>query len=245
LTASGVVERFEHVDAPPTFVDWIVFKDGSGGGFAIRVDDCDEIASPLQQALRFVRHAEVIVSALGSATSFPCALTLDREPPREWSVWRLDGVAARVWCAASRPIITFPHTAVSTHRDPNVRVRVYGVVRDVEGLEVGAFVRCQIIDVWMPEIGVRGRGVCRGEGMTVEIDESLQGVHHEIPGVRLDLGEIELRLSDLVGLRPGSVINLGEVALERCFVRLGATVLAEGRFRTSEGQLLLTIDSVL
>ena len=81
--------------------------------------------------------------------------------------------------------------------------------------------------------------------MAIEIDECHEVREQQIPGVRLDLGEIEMRLSDLVGLRPGATINLGEVAFERCFVRLGATVLAEGKFRTSEGQLLLTIESVL
>lgn len=245
LTTSDVVERFEWMDTPPAHADWIVFKDLEGRGFAMWLDDAEDGSSPLQRALCFVRHARATVSALGGAHSLPCALTLEREPPREWSVWRLDGVSARVWFAASCPVIDVPRLSPRPHRDPKVRVRMYGVFRDVEGLEVGALVECQMIDVWMPEIGIRGRCVCGGEGMSVEIDEGEWTSEQQIPGVRLDLGEIEMRLSDLVGLRPGAVINLGEVALERCFVRLGATVLAEGRFQTSGGRLLLTIESVL
>lgn len=81
--------------------------------------------------------------------------------------------------------------------------------------------------------------------MTIEVSSPSEIEERSVPGVRLDLGEIEVRLSDIVGLRPGAVINLGEVTLEKCFVRLGATVLAEGRFASHEGQLLLTIQSVL
>jgi flagellar motor switch/type III secretory pathway protein FliN len=101
------------------------------------------------------------------------------------------------------------------------------------------------LDVWLPEIGIRGHGTCKGGVMTIEVQESGAVEEQHIPGVRLDLGEIEVRLSDLVGLRPGAVLNLGEVVLERCFIRLGATVLAEGRFASVDGKLMLTIDSVL
>ena len=78
LTSSGVVKRFQRVESPSAHRDWMVFKDGGGGGFAIRIDDTCESASPLQRTLRFVRHAQVIVSALGNPRSFPCVLTCDR-----------------------------------------------------------------------------------------------------------------------------------------------------------------------
>jgi flagellar motor switch/type III secretory pathway protein FliN len=126
-----------------------------------------------------------------------------------------------------------------------VRLRIFGAVKGVDNVDVGARIECTALDVWMPEVGIRAHGICRGEEMTIEVDESGIVEDQHIPGVRLDLGEIEMRLSDLVGLRAGAVLNLGDVVLERCFIRLGATVLAEGRFATSEGKLMLTIDSVL
>lgn len=244
LTSSGVVERFKRLEIANAHSDWMIFKDAAGGGFGARLDD-NERSSPLQQTLRFVRHVQAIVKALGSQRSFPCVLTLEREPPPSWGIWELKGVAGTVWCAASIPLLPMPRSYVQAHRDPKVRVKLCGGVRDAVELEVGADVVCETIEVRMPEIGVRGRCVCKGEGMAIEIDECHEVREQQIPGVRLDLGEIEMRLSDLVGLRPGATINLGEVAFERCFVRLGATVLAEGKFRTSEGQLLLTIESVL
>jgi hypothetical protein len=41
------------------------------------------------------------------------------------------------------------------------------------------------------------------------------------------------------------VLNLGSANLERCYVRLGSTILAEGRIISSEGQVTLTIESVV
>lgn len=246
LTSSGVVERFHRVDlSDPPFRDWVIFKDSDGGGFGIRLHDEGESASPLQRTLRFVRQAQATVTALGSPRTLPCVLTLERDPPPAWRVWELVGVAGKLWCAASNPIPQVPRGCVATRRDPKVRVRMYGVVQGGLEPQVGVEIECQTVDVWMPELGIRGRGVCGGEGMAIEIGECGETREPQVPGVRLDLGEVEMRLSDLVGLRPGVTINLGEVALERCFVRLGATVLAEGRFRTSNGQLLLTIESVL
>lgn len=245
LTSSGVVKRFQRVESSQSLPDWILFKGSDGAGFGVRVVTEETLVSPLQRTLRFVRQTQVVVTALGGASSLPYALSLDREPPPTWKVWELTGVAGSVWCAASTPLVKVPRGGLFPLRDPRVRVKVLGVVTDAPQLGPGVEVVCKTIEVRMPELGIRGRCVCGGEGMAIEIDECNTAGEQQVPGVRLDLGEIEMRLSDLVGLRPGATINLGEVTLERCFVRLGATVLAEGRFRTANGQLLLTVDSVL
>jgi len=245
LTSSGVVERFQRIEPPHDEREWVVFKSETDTGFAVRLDGAGEYVSPLQRSLSFVRCAHAVVQGLGGHRAFPCSLSLDRSPPPSWSVWRMDGVAGSLLCAASSPTVRLPIQPVEKGRDPRVRVRVFGSVECGAELEAGTELISETIVVWMPEVGVRARGVCRGGAMSLEVEACEEVGEQQIPGVRLDLGEIEMRLSDLVGLRPGAVINLGDVALERCFIRLGATVLAEGRFRTSEGQVLLTIDSVL
>lgn len=245
LTSSGIVKRFHRMDGLLSTIDWMIFKDLAGNGFGARVADDEALASPLQRTLRFVRQAQATVKALGGPTAIPCVLTLDRQPPSKWGVWEIVGVAGTVWCASSTPVVRMPRRCVGTPRDPRVRVRMYGVVRNVPEHRAGFEVEFETIDLWMPEIGIRGRAKCGEKGMEIEVGEGSEVEEQSVPGVRLDLGEVEMRLSDLVGLRPGVTINLGEVALERCFVRLGATVLAEGRFRASNGQLLLTVESVL
>lgn len=245
LTSSGVVERFRREEASRPSSDWLVFKNQEGAGFAVWLDGSSEYASPLQRSLRFVRQAHALVKGLGSHHVLPCALSLDRAPPSSWEVWRIDGVTTSMWCASSNPVVSVPIRRVEAQREPCARLRMFGSIEGVTELAVGVQVECGTIDARIPEIGVRARGVWREGAMTMEIETCGEIAEQHIPGVRLDLGEIEMRLSDLVGLRPGAVINLGDVAFERCFVRLGATVLAEGRFRHSDGKLLLTIESVL
>jgi len=245
ITSSGVVRRFSSSELPPTEGEWIVFQGDGDRGFGVKVEEDPLLSSSLQRALNYVRSVQKIVRGLGGPLSFPLELSLDRSPPEHWRMCKAEGLIGVVWCAASLPVVELPMRSVEPQPDPLVRVRVFGEVAYLGEMQVGVCVVCEWLDVWMPEVGVRAHGVYRGGEMMVEVDECGSVEGQQVPGVRLDLGEIEMRLSDLVGLRPGAVLNLGEVVLERCFIRLGATVLAEGRFATSEGKLLLTIDSVL
>jgi hypothetical protein len=116
---------------------------------------------------------------------------------------------------------------------------------DVSAIAPGERVMVEGLFVELPDLGIVGRCYWRGGDMTIEVAEDESAFERRVPGVRLDLGEIEVRLSDLVGLRPGAVLNLGSANLERCYVRLGSTILAEGRIISNEGQVTLTIESVV
>ena len=245
ITTSGVIRRFTSYQPITSEGDWIVFRGSGDQGFGVKMDSAARPVSTLQRTLDHVRTVHTIVKSLGGPRSFPFELTLESSPPVHWRTCKVDGLLGGLWCAASVPVAALPLRCVEPQRDPLVRLRIFGAVKGVENVDVGARIECTALDVWMPEVGIRAHGICRGEEMTIEVDESGIVEDQHIPGVRLDLGEIEIRLSDLVGLRAGAVLNLGDVVLERCFIRLGATVLAEGRFATSEGKLMLTIDSVL
>lgn len=245
ITTSGFVRRFTSSESVTSEGHWIVFRGDADQGFGVKMDNATSSASPLQRTLEHLRTIHTIVQSLGGARSFPFELSLENSPPVQWRIAKVDGLLGGLWCAASVPVTALPVRCVESPRDPRVRVRMFGGVKGIETVEMGVSVVCAELDVWMPEIGIRAHGLCRGGVMTIEVDESGAIEEQQIPGVRLDLGEIEMKLSDLVGLRPGAVLNLGEVVLERCFIRLGATVLAEGRFATSEGKLMLTIDSVV
>lgn len=245
LTTSGFVRRFSSSEPANSEDRWIVFRGDGGRGFGVRMEHGPSSLSTLQRALEYVRTVHTIVRSFGGARNFPFELSLESSPPAEWRAWRVNGLVGELWCAASLPVTALPVRGVDPQRDPSVRIRLVAVARGVESVGVGVRVEFVEVHVRLPEVGICGRGVCRGGEMTIEVQESGAVEEQHIPGVRLDLGEIEMRLSDLVGLRPGAVVNLGEVVLERCFIRLGATVLAEGRFASAEGKLVLTIDSVL
>jgi hypothetical protein len=245
LNATGGVRRITSSETCTTEGRWIVFLGEGEQGFGVKIQDGIDSVSMLQSYLEHVRTVQTIVKSMGGPRNFPFELSLERSPPTQWHGCTVEGMRGRLSCAASLPIDALPVRCVEPQRDPMVRIPIVGSVKGIDACDVGVSVVCTELDVWIPDLGIRAHGVCRGGEMTIEVGESEAVEQQHIPGVRLDLGEIEMRLSDLVGLRPGAVLNLGEVVLERCFIRLGATVLAEGRFASSEGKLMLTIDSVL
>ena len=245
LNATGGVRRITSSDSCTSEGRWIVFRGEGEQGFGVKIQDGSPSVSTLQNSLEHVRTVQTIVKSMGGPRNFPFELSLESELPTKWHMCRVEGLLGSLSCAAAVPIAALPVRCVEPERDPLVRIPIVGSLKGIDACDVGVSVVCTELDVWIPDLGIRAHGVCRGGEMTIEVGESEAVERQHIPGVRLDLGEIEMRLSDLVGLRPGAVLNLGEVVLERCFIRLGATVLAEGRFASSEGKLMLTIDSVL
>jgi hypothetical protein len=225
---------------------WIVFKGIDDRGFGVQHGDLMRGGSAIQRTLEYVRGAEAVIRSFGGSGEFPLELSLEEAPPPAWRFMRVDALVGELWLATSNPTPPLQIRAEARTVNPAVRCRVVGILPDVEAVSLGHVVRCGRMSVSFTEVGVYGRLVCReGGDMTVEVTSDGEVYAQHIPGVRLDLGEIEVCLSDLVSLRPGVIVNLGEVSLERCYLRLGATVLAEGRFSSKGGELLLTIDSVI
>jgi len=64
-------------------------------------------------------------------------------------------------------------------------------------------------------------------------------------GVRLDLGEIEIGIEELLALRAGSSIELTSEAPLRCFLRIGATTLAAGEIAIQGDKLSIRVTESL
>lgn len=244
LTSSGVVREISLAQRPPRD-GWIVFQGEGERGFAVRGDDLTASLSPLQRSLERVRRAQAIVQGFGGPRAFPFTLSLRPEPPESWRVCKVVGVVSTVWCSSSLPVLEPPARSVEEVWNPVARTKLYGMLDNVGGIAPGERVVIEELRVEVPELGIVGRCYVRGGAMTIEVLEKENAFEQRVPGVRLDLGEIEVRVTDLVGLRPGAVLDLGSASLERCYMRLGSTILAEGRFERSEGKLTLTIESVV
>jgi hypothetical protein len=191
-----------------------------------------------------------VVKGFGGPRAFPFTLSLRTVPPESWSVCKVEGVVNTVWCSASLPALEPPARNASEPYEPRVRMRFFALLPGEGDLAQGWSITVEELCIELPEVGVVGRARCRGGDMTLEVIEGEvreegDAFEQRIPGVRLDLGEIEVRLSDLVGLRPGAKLDLGRVDLDRCCVRLGSTILAEGRFSVCDGKVTLTIESVV
>ena len=75
-------------------------------------------------------------------------------------------------------------------------------------------------------------------------DESDEGVAWS-PGVRLDLGEIEMAFEDLLGLQPGSELEVEVAHPIRTYLRVGHSQLAVGELDVREGGVVVKIIEVL
>lgn len=247
LSWSRVVNQISEVplDRSPR-TGWMVFRASDDSGFAIQHGDLIRGRSAIQRTLEWVRGAEAVVKSFGGVGAFPLELSLEEYPPHDWKFMRIDALVGEVWFATSALPTPVKVRMEGAGCDWRVRCKVESLVPLSDTVGPESVLRCEGAQVIFPEVGVYGRIMCSKEGeVSVEVEAVNQTYEQQVPGVRLDLGEIEVRLSDLVSLRPGAVVNLGEVSLERCYLRLGATILAEGRFSSKEGELLLRIDSVL
>lgn len=255
VTTSSTIRRLSHETDPPK-EGWILFSSEDGRGFGLRPEYESASYSSLQRSLEVVRSAQTVVKGFGGASDFPFTFSLSASPPDSWRVCKVEGVVGTVWCAASLPVLALPtRGGRGVDRDPTIRLRLFGALVAAAVGEVGDAHVINELSVQMPEVGIIGRLVVSEGGIEMRVEDRQDEDKHDedkhddvaeqpVPGVRLDLGEIEVRLSDLVGLRPGAVLDLGHSTLERCYLRLGATVLAEGRFSTDGGRLVLTIESV-
>jgi hypothetical protein len=244
LTSSGLVKEIS-LDAPPPDHGWLIFVGEEERGFGVRYEYGSSSLSPLQRSLDLVKQASAIVKGFGGPRVFPYAVSLRAAPPESWRVCKVSGVVTAVWCGSSLPVLAPPARSVEEFRDPIARMRLFGLLS-----AIGEGTGCERIPMddvvfELPEVGVVGRGYFRGGHMTLEVDEGSGLLEQRVPGVRLDLGEIEMRLSDLVSLRPGVILDLGSAIPERCSVRIGSTTLAQGRFTMCDGKLTLVIESVV
>jgi flagellar motor switch/type III secretory pathway protein FliN len=111
---------------------------------------------------------------------------------------------------------------------------------------VGKRIVVQEIGVAIPEFRMRGRLLFKQErGMAIEVVSLGELEEQVVPGVRIDLGEVEISLADIIGIRSGSVIRLGPGAPHRCFLRIGSSTLAEGEVLPEGDALAVTITRVL
>lgn len=224
--------------------EWILFRNRDGGGVGIDRGEVVSGLSPLQRKLDLVRTAHLVIGSLGGARSSELELAFESKPPSGWSVMEADAGVHFIRCAVGPPFVKIGAPVTGSLSGPVVAVRIFAELPKSFMVPLSGIITFRDFMCVVPELGVCAR--CTSEGGDMEIAvKGLEDVgEQKIPGVRLDLGEIEVRLCDLVGLRPGVAINLGAVKLERCFIRLGSTTLAEGIFSSRGSDLVLTIESV-
>ena len=170
----------------------------------------------------------------------------DPVPPSEWAFFKVSTAQGVVWCALSEEPPRELPSVRGSESVPTVRVRVLGEMSSEIPPAVRGKVLLSALMVRIPEFFIDGRLIVRREeSMAIEV-LSTEGARSEVlPAVRVDLGELEISLADVLSLRVGSVIRLGPMEDLKCLLRIGSSTLAEGELRDSDDGRVIEITRVL
>jgi len=238
------MKRYQSTDAPSG--DWIVMRDETGAGFAVWGKLEGVHTTPMRVSLNRVHTLRAIARACRSTNEVPLVLVEDSVPPSEWAFFKVSTVQGVVWCALSEEPPRELPSVRGSESVPTVRVRVLGEMSNEIPPAVGGKVLLSALMVRIPEFFIDGRLIVRREeSMAIEV-LSTEGARSEVlPAVRVDLGELEISLADVLSLRVGSVIKLGPMEDLKCLLRIGSSTLAEGELRDSDDGRVIEITRVL
>jgi hypothetical protein len=234
---------------------WIVFRDEQERGVAVNVGGLIPSRTPLRLRLDAVQHALLIIECFGGRESFPLRLSDSQECPPHWTLYQAQVRSGSILCGVSLPAPDLiAQTKVRPRALPRVRCAFAGRLTWDDLIHVG---QTRLTDVLMVECPAQKFiGILRitEEGsMTIqrnvaeEMDADVEREQSSAAGalIRLDLGEIELSLEEIVALRSGTAIELKADMPLRCFMRVGSTTLAQGELRTEERGLVLIVKEVM
>jgi hypothetical protein len=244
------VEAFK-LDAPPRIPTpgWIILDDTNGVGVGVCPRDVAQGRTSLRRRIEYARSAARLAAIFATGEGALQLRALDQEScPLDWSAYRVSVGSDELWCAVSDPPpAPRPESRLQRSISRQVRLKIRGwcVQRgDGEGNALGEF-------PWI-HVGIEGHcgsyqlKVIEGVIMTLSKVEGEQAsTTSESLGVRLDLGEIEITLEELLTLRAGSAIELASDGHLRCFLRIGASTLAAGQIEMSGENLVIRITEMI
>lgn len=231
---------------------WSVLRphDGSSGGIAVNVTQVFPSETQLMQLLGRVRSAQVLVELLGAHGVYAGELHEEEQLPLGWKAIEVAGVAGSVWIAFAETFATelLPKGlgSVLVERLP-VRSRVFMLIAEnfkvYEGATIVAPSARLVCPTWRVRAVVR---MCRGGSMSIRRDGELGSDEARlVPGVTVDLGELELELATLLALKAGSEIELEVGASLRAYLRCGSAQLAVAEVELNPNAMVLKIVEVL
>gem|GEM_PF-2834315 len=234
---------------------WIVFQDEQERGIAVNVEGLIPSRTRLRQRLEAVQHALQMIECFGGRDGFPLLLTDCDECPFDWTLYEIQVRGGSILCGVSLPV---PELIVPSNSRPRtlakVRCAFVGRLTRDGLIHVGQTQLIDLLTVECPAQNFNGTLRITEEGsMTIqrnvaeEMDAEVERERSGMAGalIRLDLGEIELSLEEIVALRSGTAIELKADMPLRCFMRVGSTTLAQGELRTEERGLVLVVKEVM
>ncbi len=240
------VSGFEEVEPP--LVDqtgWIIASDAERRGIGLHVYESSLGKSAFRDRVERVRAAHLFAAWLAEAEASGVVVHEEMRLPPDWRVFRVVTDIGAFLCSISFPASEW----IQTCRDaagqyPVVRLRLIGWLLVPESVCEQEPIAASEIAVEIDGQGVHGRLRVSAAGhMVLESGIRETGMREAESGVwiRLDLGDVELGLDEVVGLRAGSILELEDGLPLRCYLRIGESALAEGEISVAEQRLSLTI----
>lgn|GEM_PF-5807607 len=225
---------------------WSVLQDLRGTGIAIHVGEIIPSDTVLAEVTTRLRSAQTVSRFLEGLQ--PRALLMQEQDvlSPEWRVvvLRFDSVCAwfgvvgdwRVWAKEQ---------AVSSNGS---QVRMSLVAHSEQEIEVvvGQEIKFSELRVVLEESGLTGKILpIEGERMSIQFDEDAEREFEWTPGVSLELGELEMKLEDLLALKPGHNLEIASPHPARVYLRVGRSQLAVGQLELREGGLVVKVTEIL
>lgn len=241
---------------------WIVFYGSEQHGIAINLEGVVPSRSHLRLRLNSMQHAQQVVAGCGGRDDFPLWLTDREDCPVDWTLYRVSVLNGLILCAVSDPAPVLPAHLLATASGRDIRI---GRLTRVNLVLVGYLCWSGIVSVgescvmyslpvacaqqrWRGEITVTEGGLMKIQSEDPFKSDLADGeIDTNSPRaiVRLDIGEVELSLQEVLALRKGTAISLHVEMPLRCFMRVGATTLAQGELSLEDQGLVLRITQVM
>ncbi len=234
---------------------WVVFCGPAQRGMAVNLEGIFPSRSHLRLRLNSMQYAQHVVAGFGGQAAFPLRLTDREECPADWNLYQVHVQGGLILCAASSPAPMFTaHPPIGVRQLPQAALVFVGHIAWDGIVSVGETCVMRALRVECPQQRLWGVATVSEEGvMKVQSEDALNSgaggveVNAASAGalVRLDIGEIELSLQEIVALRSGTAIDLKAEMPLRCFMRVGSATLALGELAIEDRGLVLRITEVM
>jgi hypothetical protein len=170
--------------------------------------------------------------------------------PIDWRAYRVSTRSRSFLCAASAPIPNFlGNLEKSVSAAPRIIVPIVASLFLSQEPVVGCSQWYQTLQAAIPALNMTCLVDISREGMMkleiVAEDKALRDEDMRLLSVTVELGELELSLSEIVGLRPGSVLELDVEMPINVQMRIGSSALAKGILEKRQGGCMLVVQEIL
>lgn len=224
---------------------WIVASDAEQRGIGFHLYESDLGTTPLRSRIERVRSVCVVAEWLARGGTSGWQVHEEMSLPQGWRVLRVITEVGALLCGVSFPVserITLCRRAEVQW--PIAKLHIAGCLSLLQLISEGDTISVNEFLVEFEGQGFGGRfSVSDTGGLCIKPSikgEAMKCVENGVR-LRLDLGDVELGLDEVVALRAGSVLELEGGLPLRCFVRVGASALAEGEISVVEKRFSLKI----